>query len=312
MLNPIKLNQLIEIAKKNPRDVEFIKTHLSLDNQKIFSEIVKENKRSPRRQSKTHLDKSFKSCVVTVLDEPRLASEFTIAMSKLYTHKSIAILDADRFDPRLHIYLNSKCYIKSVYTHLDFNRTTGLNLLIDALHKHTLTSKYAKHLALSVNGCKNIHYFSGSYMLDDYEYYKLEDYKKILSFLKSNYDLVVISSNKFIYDAFTCHSLMVSDSNLISVSGHMPDIKEKQNYMNFLEKKQKINDRKNIFVVYDYNKTIHVEARLIKEMLNNYVIIPFSKYRSYGVRRHYYLTKHMKRRHISQYLKVFKMIKKVL
>jgi len=308
----IKMDRLIEIAKDNPRDISFIMQYLSKEDLETFNQLINEKRLKVRRKKNHHKREAFKSSLITVLGEPRLAAELAVAISKLNRDREVAILDADRFDPKLDVYLNSKCYIKSVFTHLDVNRTTGLNLLVDAIHKKTLTPQYAKHLALRIHGIKNLYYFSGSYILDDYEYYKIEDFKKVLSFLKSNYDTVIISSNHFIYDGFTCHALMTSDVNLISVSGHLTDIKEKVKLMHFLERKQQVKSSKNIYVMFDYNKKLHVDKRVFQTLTSKQShIIPYSQYRSYGISRNYHLTKHMKRGQINVYNKLLHKIHKV-
>lgn len=301
----LRLNQLLEIAKDNPRDIGFLRQHLSQEEVIVFDRLLVEKAVKAKRPRQIKMKLPLKSTVVAVLDEPRLAAEFSVAMAKINRGQKIAVLDVDRFDPKLDVYLNSKCYIKSVYTHLEVNRTTGLNLLIDAIHKNTLTPQYAKHLALSVNGVRNLHFYSGSYILDDYEFFKLEDFKRIVQFLKGNYDMVVLSTNKFMYDGFTCHALMASTSNIIPISGHITDIKEKTKLMGFLDKKQQVKADKNFYVLFDYNRKLHVDMTLVKELVSGVCHpIPYSQHRSFGLSNHYHLTKHMKRSLLNNYSKL--------
>lgn len=310
--NSVKLDKLAELLKKNPKDADFVKQYLNLKNRELLDQLIKEQHIKVKASKSIEEQPKVKPLLITVFDESRLAAELSIAFSKVNRNRMIAILDADRFDPKLDIYLNSKSYIKSVFTHLDYQRTTGLNLLIDAAHKHTLTKQYAKHLALRVTGHKNIHYFSGSYVLDDYEYYKLEDYKKILNFLRSTYDVVIVSVNSFIYDAYTCHSLMVSDCNLICSDGVLSDIQEKINYMDFLERKQKISKGKNIHIIFDYNSKFHTDKKLIKHLSKEKMMfIPYLKSRNTGSATCYPATKYMKRSQLKIFIKLFKLIGQV-
>ncbi|MCH4887364.1 hypothetical protein EZV73_07265 [Acidaminobacter sp. JC074] len=310
--NLAKVQQLSKIAKENPKDIEFIRDHLTLRNRQIFDSILKEKKVKAKKAHRVKASKSVKPMMVTVMNEARLAAELSVALAKNNKNKTIAILDADRFNPKLNTYLNAKSYIKSVYTHLDFQRTTGLNLLIDASHKHVLTKKYAQHLSLRVKGYKNIHYFSGSYMLEDYEYYKLEDFRQIIKFLKSTYDLVIVHTNDFIYDAFTVHSLIGSDVNLIPCKGLMHDVKEKTKCMTFLEKKQRVTSDKNIYVLFNHDKKRHINKRLLNQAMDEkFLSISYLKQRDVDSSQ-YNLTRHMKKRVLKEYSQLMKSIDQVI
>lgn len=303
----VRIDRLIDIAKKNPRDIAFIQNHLTQKNQAIFSGLLNDKNIKEKKvkiKKKTHLSRTY---MLTIFDEPQFTAELALSLSKQYPDKKIAILDGDRFDPRLDVYLNTHSHIKSVFTHLDFRRTTGLNLLIDANNKHVLTKQYADHLSIRVDGYKNIKYFSGNYLIEDYEYYKLHDYKKVIQFLKMHYDFVLISVNKFIYDAYTCQSLMSSDFNLISLRGSLPDVIEKKKYIQFLVNKQKIDVGKNKYFLFDYNANIHIKEKLVRELVNGDYLghIPYSSTRSKGIYKNYSLTKHLKKRNMMAYLKLF-------
>jgi len=303
----IKLEKLIDLAQKNPRDISFIQNHLSMTNRQTFNQLLNEKDvkiKEPRKKKASKLNKAY---MLTVFDEPQFAAELSLSVGKMFSEKKVAILDGDRFNPRLDVYLNTQSHIKSVFTHLDFRRATGLNLLIDANNKHALTKQYVEHLSLKVDGYKNVSYFSGNYLIEDYEYYKLEDYKKVIQFLKLHYDILIVSVNKFLYDAYTCQSLITSDYNLISIRGSLPDINEKKRYINFLVSKQKIEKEKNRYFLFDYNSNYHIKEKLVKEIIDGYYLgnIPYSPYRSQGLYRNYSMTKHMKKRNMAPYIKLF-------
>lgn len=309
----MKLEKLIDIAQKNPRDIAFIQNHLSMTNRLTFNQLLNEKEVKTKEPRKKKTSKLKKAYMLTVFDEPQFAAELTLSVGKLFSDKKVAILDADRFNPRLDVYLNTQSHIKSVFTHLDFRRATGLNLLIDANNKHALTKQYAEHLSLKVDGYKNVSYFSGNYLIEDYEYFKLEDYKKVIQFLKLHYDILIVSVNKFIYDAYTCQSLITSDYNLISIRGSLPDINEKKRYVNFLVSKQKIEKPKNLYFLFDYNSTYHIKEKLVKEIVDGYYLgnIPHSPYRSQGLYRSYSMTKRMKKRNMAPYIRLFNRLREV-
>lgn len=308
----IRVDKLVDIASENPRDISFIQDHLTRSNRVLFNELIKEKKikpKKPKRQQAVHLGNSY---MLTVFDEAQFAAELALSLSKSYGNKKIAILDSDRFNPSLDIYLNANSHIKSVFTHLDFRRATGLNLLIDANKKHVLTKNYVDHLSIKVNGYKNLSYFSGSYLIEDYEYYKLDDYKKILRFLKLHYDVLIVSVNKFIYDAFTCQSLITSDYNMISLRGSMPHVNERRKYIEFLVNKQKIDYRKNKYLLFDYSPNNQIKEKLIKELVKGHYLghIPYSPYRNKGVYRSYPFTRHFRKRNMTPYIKLFNQLGK--
>lgn len=311
VMKHIRMDALVEIAKKSPGDIGFIKDHLTLKNREIFTSILNEEaiKEVKVKKKKTKINKPFG--LITVFDEPKLAAELAYIIAKGSPNHDVAILDADRFDPRLDIYLNSRSYIKSVHTHLDFRRTTGLNLLIDACHKHTLTKQYAKHLAIKVLGCRNLYYFSGSYMLEDYEYFRIDDFIRVIGFLKQHYDTVLITANKFLYDAFTIQSLLLSDCNLIGLSGSLSDIKEKKTYMDFLEDKQHIEKRKSINLLFDYKKNFHIDKAIVEVfMQEKLMVLPYHSLRHAGVRSYPYLKK-IKSHQLRHHNKLLKKIRQV-
>lgn len=309
--NIAKIQQLVRILRENPRDIEFIRSHLSPQNQELLTRMLIEEKVTQKKPKRIKTVKPVCQTMISVFNNPKLASELGVALAKHYKNRTIAILDADRFCPQLDVFLNTKSHIKSVYTHLDYQRATGLNLLIDASHKHVLTKKYAQHLSLRVKGFSNIHFFSGSYLLEDYEYFKLEDYKKVVQFLRTTYDLLIIHTNGFIYDAFTIHSLMISDCNLISCHGVMYDIKEKLNYVGFIEKKQRIERNKNIFVLFDFNKQIHVDFNILKQGVDYRLVkIASSKCRKAHF-NHYPLTHYMSRQVFKNYVHLLNQINEV-
>lgn len=303
----IILDQLIEIAKKSPKSVEFISTYLLKEKRDIFYSLLNEaSVVSKKTKEKTKKTMSL-SGVITVTNDPRLTAELSVIMCKKFKTINVAVLDVDRLNPTLDIYFNAKTYVKSVYTHLDYKRTTGLNLLFDALHKHSLTKQYVQHLSTRVNGYKNLDYFSGSYLLEDYEYFSIEAYKKLLYFLEQTYDVVILNVNDFMYDAFTCHSLMASDINLIGIEGHMVSIRKMKNMMSFLEEKQKISKRKNIFVAMNYNKNFDMAMDIMRDHLKQPLIgIKYSRWRRLNLLNHYPMIRFVPYRHYKTLIKLIK------
>jgi MinD-like ATPase involved in chromosome partitioning or flagellar assembly len=188
------------------------------------------------------------------------------------------------------MYLNVSHRVKNMQHHLSIDQSTGLNLLIDALHKNQLTPSFSDHMAIKIKGLKNVYYFSGSSLIEDYEYFDLSDLKKVVSFLRNHYDVLLLNSNGFIYDAFTCHTLMSSDMNILPVRGQFPKIKSLKKSMDFLCQKQKIEISKNYYILFDYTWKNQISEKVFKYLMGGqtYSAIPFMKSRHYS-QEHIYM-----------------------
>lgn len=307
----IEVGMLLSCIRENKlskSDKKFLLENLTLEKRALLEKSINdENLKTKKEKQKKHEKKLLlKPYMITIFNQPMLLSEFLIVLSRQYKNSSIAVLESDRLNPQLDIFLNSDRNIKGIYTHLDISRTTSLNLLIDALHKKNLTKQYVDNLSTKVNGYKNISFFTGSYLLGDYEYYHIEDYKNILDFLRSQYDILLISTNQFIYDAFTCMSLMESDLNLIGIKGSMPNFMEAKRYFDFLEEKQNIAASKNFYLLFDYNRKRHIHESVVKQYVRkNYVgNISENNERQMGIHRHYSYMNHLSKKNINQYQQI--------
>lgn len=313
----VKLDLLVEHINSEIKksDYNYILENLTLEKRNIFINLIEEKKIEVKKNKKKIQKKidTFE-CVLTFFDNSIFLTEFAAVLSKYFKDKSIAVLESDRLGPKLDSYFGVDRNIRNTYTHLDRSRSTGLNLLIDALHKNNLNKNNVKFLSTKVKGFRNIHFFSGSYFINDYEYFHIEDYRKILNFLKQNFDIVILSSNKFIYDAFTCMALMESDFNILGVEGSMPHFMEIKKNIEFLEEKQNISINKNLYVLFDYSKKIHVTENIIKDYVGkNYLgNISLREERRMGIYGEYIYLHNISKKNIFQYKKIIEKIKERL
>lgn len=291
MNKQIKLNRLAELIQErrlSKQDKAYIYKHLNKDNQKTLSELLKEEVKTERVKYVLQ-EKHEKKRVYTVFNNAGFTAEFATQLGKSQRHKRIAILDTDRLSPTLELYFDVSSHVRSVYSHLKASQSTGLNLLVDAYHKSYLNRQYIDHLAIRVHGHKNLYYFSGGYLLEDYEYYQLQEFKAVIEALVGAYDILILHTNNFIYDAFTCYSLMVSDMNLLSVEGKIPSIRTLKKSMLFLSEKQAIEKEKNYYILYDHmNHQINEE--LFKELTEGFYLgkLDYSPYRHRALHDRYY------------------------
>ncbi len=289
----VRMNYLADILKNHKKEAASILQYMNAENKEKLIDILGEKKIKEMKKPK---EIESKKRVITVCNNPKFISELCISLAKTYKKSNIAILDANRFSANLDIFLNSKSHNKSIYTQLELRRSTGMNLLIDGMKKNMICKSYIKKIAIHIRGYKNIDFFSGSYVLDDYEYYHLKDYQNILAILKESYDILLIHVNDFLYDAFTVYSLMFSDCNLIPFSATIADIKKYKEYFDFLEKKQDIHSKKNFYILFNY-KNVDMDEGIVKHYLHQQYIgyIPYDKKREESFVFNYKLTKHMKK-----------------
>jgi len=309
----IRIGKLLEIVSRSNttrQDIEFLKQYLSVENKALLEKSIGDSKRKYKHNgSLKQRPLRIEPCVITVIDNPQFASDMAKSLSKGSDSLSIAIIDADRLNPRLDFFLRTRRVVKSVYTQLGYERSTGLNLLLDAYHKNCLNYHYSEHIAIKVNGYQGLSYFSGSYLLEDYEYFSSEDYERLLRFLRQSYDIVIISTNKFIYDAYTCFALMQSDFNVVLVKDSLLDAMEYHRYLAFLHKKQNLSINKNFFVTWNADNYLGLSERFIDNLKEGYYLgnIRSSQSRSFMHHKH-----KISKSHANQYIKLILKLQKKL
>ena len=294
MHDMVKMSHLIEWSqsrKLKRKDLHFMMTYLSLDQRDQFKKLYKVKEQALYKndiQGKRIMRK-----VIAVFDCPELCGELTLAYGRLDSKKRVAVLDTDRLNPVMHMYLNVSHRIKNMHHHLSIDQSTGLNLLIDALHKNQLTPSFSDHMALRIKGLRNVYYFSGSSLIEDYEYFDLNDLKKVVNFLRNHYDVLLLNTNGFIYDAFTCYALMTSDINMLPVKGQFPIIKSLKKNMDFLCQKQNIEVSKNYYLLFDHIWKNQISQRVFKSLMDGqtFTSIPYVKSRHYSQEHVYIPTK---------------------
>lgn len=310
----IKLNQLakcIERQKISHQDQKFLKSYLTTDHYKQLEALLKEKKIKPSKEVKPIArEKSLPMCM-TILNEPRFAAEFAVHYASTHKSSRVAVLDADRLNPMLDVYLNASSHIKTIYSHLSFNRATGLNLLVDALNKHTLNKQFTDHMAIRIDGYKNLYFFSGSYLIEDYEYFRIEDYKRLIDYLKQAYDVVLIHTNGFIYDGFTCYSLILSHLNIIPLKGRYADVIGTKKSIDFITNKQSISNDKWCYMMFDHHRQ-DMSDEMFDQMVSQKTLrtIPYHTNRNDACIGGYSPTLYKGRIHSKDYQKLFKDIQK--
>ena len=170
--------------------------------------------------------------------------------SRKFKRKTL-IIDADRLFPSLDLLLEARKTMTDSFEGYDSYQSTGLNILLDAIRKNNLNSEKIMSACSRIKGSSELYALTGSYNLNDYEYYDKDDFMRLLERLDSCFEVVIILVNAFIYDAFTAVSLLVSDKNLIPVNDGVLALRSAASSAAYVTERQKIDRLKHQFVAYD-------------------------------------------------------------
>jgi hypothetical protein len=135
--------------------------------------------------------------------------------------------------------------------HKKIIKNTGLNLLCEAAAGNRIDTKFFTQVSLRRRELDNLFIVTGSYNIDDYEYYSDEILAQVIDDAYRSFDITILIINSFIYDAFTVVALARSDCNIISTSADILSLRTYNNCREFLAEKQNIQFDKYKFVVFD-------------------------------------------------------------
>jgi hypothetical protein len=213
----------------------------------------------------------YKKQIITVLDNYNFALELGYIVAK-ETDYNVLLLDGDRLNPCMDLVIDIEAKNLLKMDYIQYSNKSGLNQALEAIDKNFDSKEYIYEISKSPKGLDNLHILTGNYDLNNYEYYENENYVSLLDSLYSYYDLVIINSNKFMYDAYTCISLLKSDINIVPIIPRLDKIREINKYIGFLNEKQNIPTDKYKFVGYEYREKVHLQARIVDELTeNNYI-----------------------------------------
>jgi cellulose biosynthesis protein BcsQ len=190
---------------------------------------------------------------LSVVGNSEYGCELGWVLSKNHQKKTL-ILDADRLQPSVDLLLNVKRTISDPVGGLEELQQTGLNLLLDAIRKNCLTGDKFLRSCARVKGNDYLFALTGSYNLSDYEYYDKNDYMRLIEKAGEYFDVVILLVNRFIYDAFTTISLLMSDKNLLPVSASVLEMRSIAASAAFVSERQRLDPGKNYFVAFDVDE----------------------------------------------------------
>lgn len=202
---------------------------------------------------------------INIWGDYQFGCELAYILSKQIPLK-ILLIDSNRLAPSIDMYFGIEKFSKSYEINDDSSYNTGLNIAIDAIRKNVLTKELIYDIAQSHKKIKNLFFLSGSYNINNYEYYDSKSYIDLISICKDSFDLVITLSNDNIYDLFTSLSIIKSDINIIPMQAHYDNIRKMNNQVSFLVDKQNISLEKNYIVPFEYMKGIDVGLDYLNEL----------------------------------------------
>jgi cellulose biosynthesis protein BcsQ len=187
---------------------------------------------------------------ICVMGNSGYGCELGWVMSKKFGKRTL-ILDADRLFPSLDLLLEVKKTVPDQLEGYETTQATGLNVLLDAVRKNSLTMERIMGACSRVKGNEALYALTGSYNLHDYEYYDKDDFIRLIDKIESCFEVVILLVNGFIYDAFTAVSLLISDKNLLPVSGGVLELRSAAASAAYVTERQKLDGRKTHFLAFD-------------------------------------------------------------
>jgi len=236
-----------------------------LDNPEssLYNDHMKDNSRKNKASPPMTGERvvSFKRLILTVFANPEFACELAYTAARC-TNLNILLMDLDTLNATVDEYLNVPKHPKNVKAFEEPINNTGLNICLDAADKGILTREL--FLETLVQKLKNLYVLTGNYNLSNFEYYSESSLNILIEKAYELFDVTIIITNGFIYDAFTLMSLRKSDYNIVALRADKIALRELNRYLVYLREKQNIPLEKTRFVAFEYN----TETDLRKDILN--------------------------------------------
>jgi MinD-like ATPase involved in chromosome partitioning or flagellar assembly len=112
--------------------------------------------------------------VITSWGNAEFGCEFAYRIAK-ETNKSVILLDIDLLAPKADLYLKIKKSPKKIN-----DKGSGLDILMSSLDQNFLTGDIIENAAIKKDEVKNLRIITGSYKMDNWEYFKTENLIKII------------------------------------------------------------------------------------------------------------------------------------
>lgn len=268
-------NEFLEIiekcTKKNPKD-----------RYENFGIILRELKRISYDEENVVIKNSTK--LITICGNGMFALEWASVLSKSLKQK-ILLIDSNIFNPTLDIYLKNK---------------KNNSFLQDIEQK-------IENLIVKDSTNKKLDYIFCRANLETYETFSFNSIKRIIEVKENDYDIILINTCDFIYDAICLKSIFFSDQVIFSIMNGLSDIRKYNMIIDFLYKRQNLVKEKFNIVLFDLFRN-ELRETIVKNSTEGKYLnrVSYSKKRNsmYSTGASYNI--HMEKKIIKQYVKLSK------
>ncbi len=202
---------------------------------------------------------------ICVHGQGALAYELGAVLSSDY-NQSVLIMDIDRTMPTADIYCGVKPVVTEKYDFYSKATATGLNILLDCMKKRELGREAFQLCTQKVKGFPELQVLTGVYKMEDYEYYKSDDLKRLLHSASQYYDVVILRTNSFPYDGFTLNSFLYADLVLCGVKPSIESVRYNRQLIQLMAAKQNISVTRQLWVLFESPKMPSLEKKFLIEM----------------------------------------------
>ena len=184
---------------------------------------------------------------LTIFGDAAFGCELATVIAK---SSPVLIIEADWFNPHSDQLLSLD---KDENWLAVQNKTAGLDQALSDIRSGQMSTDRLRALC-ETGEHKQIWVLTPKRDLHYYEQYRSEDFQTLISMASQVFSTIMILVNTFIYDLYTCLSLMISDQVLIPVKGSKPSILARQRAINFLRQKNILTQDNLFYVAYPYEK----------------------------------------------------------
>ncbi len=207
---------------------------------------------------KSHIKR--KSKVICVWDNAVFAAEIACVIAD--KDKKVLLIDADLLSPKIDLLIEFKNIKKKI------DKIESINCLSDLMEEFSgqrLTPDIIKENSLKTIR-ENLNTICGNYRTEDYEYYNTRGYAEIITKSSEIFDYIIISCNKFIYDEFTCVSLIKSEIIFVPIIANNIFFREFNKYIHFMSGRKQLQNKSIQFAGFDYSSSEDFSLGICEEM----------------------------------------------
>lgn len=151
-----------------------------------------------------------------------------LVKSLKYSKSMVAVVDSDLLKPSFD----------QLFSLPVKHNEKGINSLITGLDRGVDSQKLIKETMSKLT--KNFHILLGNYSIYNYEHYKTEQFRKLISVLTSHYDISLFKLTESIFDELAMMVTHRADYNIICSSRCLSDLRYNRQILTNLKEKQQI------------------------------------------------------------------------